>query len=125
MSEAWVSVAPPAENVWEVPAITEDALHRLRLTDQDVDAEQVAAACDEATEVIDQFLDRVETYDTTLVSALHQCAVDLAIDLYRRKDAPFTVAASYSPEEYVTVDRDPLVKVRALLRPYKQRWGVG
>lgn len=117
-------VAAPAVNTWDQAAIVADALAVLRLEATDVDAGRIEADAAEATEQLDAELDRVEVLDTTLVASLHGAAVDLTVSLYRRKDAGTGMAATYTPGGTAAVDVDPLAKVRLLVLPYKQRWGL-
>lgn len=118
------TVTPPAVNTWDVDGILADALTVLRLDPNDADADRVAGACVEATEQLDQDLDATTAIDTELVRTLHQSAVDLAVSLYRRKDAPLGVSSSYSPDEFIAVEADPLAAARRRVLPYKQRWGI-
>ena len=118
-------VAPPAVNSWDLPAITATALATLRISDVDPAAELVATRCQEATELIDVHLDRVDVYDTTVWLSLQGAASDLGVALYRRKDASTGMQVGYSPDTAFNVGDDPLDLVRGVLRGHKQRWGVG
>lgn len=120
-------VPAPAVNLWDQAGIVTDALAVLRLDAADVDADRVTAAADEATEQLDQLLDRTTELDTTTIPSLHGAAVDVTVSLYRRKDAATGVLASYTPAQYmpVAVDADPLAKVRKMIRPWKERASIG
>jgi hypothetical protein len=119
-------IAPPAVNVWDVPAVTDAALATLRLAPTDPAADLVAVRCAEAVELIDVYLDRVEPLDTSVWLALQGAASDLGVALYRRKDASTGMQTGYSPPAAsFDVADDPLDLVRAALRGHKQRFGIG
>jgi hypothetical protein len=53
--------------------------------------------------------------------------VQVTVELYRRKDAPFGVLNSWSENDVgpVRIGTDPLKGVEHLLAPYAHRYGVG
>jgi hypothetical protein len=122
------AVAPPAAAPWDVEDIASRALAILRLDDTDDDAPRVQTAAIEATELADQFLDYAETPWTSsseIPAPVVGGAVNLTVELYRRKDAPFGVADAWSIDgALVHLSADVLKGVRGMLRPYRSRRGV-
>ena len=124
MSDA--SVTPPVANVWDVNDITAQALAVLRMDDTDVDAGRVADAADVATVRLDAYLDAVDPIDTTTMPDVTQAAVELTIEVYRTKDAPWGVLDAWSADTVpVRISSDRLRSIRSLVIPRKQRFGVG
>jgi len=119
-------VAPPVANVWDANDITAQALAVLRMDGTDVDAGRVADAADVATMRLDLYLDRVDQLDTTTMPDLVQAAVELTIEVYRTKDAPWGVLDAWSADTVpVRISSDRLRSIRSLVIPRKQRFGVG
>lgn len=124
MSDA--SVTPPAANGWDVNDIAAQALATLRMESDDVDAGRVADAAEVATRRLDAYLDAVTPIDTTAEPVLVQGAVELTIEVYRTKDAPWGVLDAWSADTVpVRISADRLRSIRGLVVPYKARFGVG
>ena len=118
------TVAPPAVNPWEVALVASQALQVLRLDVGDPDAPRVAELAETACDLIDTDLDRTDPL-TIIAAPLLTAAVEVTIELYRRKDAPFGVLDSWSADgTAVRIPADPLRAHRAVLSRYKQREGV-
>ena len=119
-------VAPPAANVWDVNDIAGQALAVLRMDGTDVDAGRVEDAVDVATRRIDGYLDAVTPIDTTTEPELVQAAVELSIEVYRTKDAPWGVLDAWSADTVpVRISSDRLRSIRSLVITHKERFGVG
>ena len=118
-------VAPPAENVWDVEAITTAALAVLRLDAADVDAGRIGEAAVEATARIDIELDALDPIDTTGNPLYEGPAVSLTVALYRDKDAATGMNVSFTPDRYEPVGGDPTARVRKSLVKLKKRFGCG
>jgi hypothetical protein len=120
-----VTTSAPAIQPWDHDVIVNGALAVLRLMGDDVDAVRIETAEKMATDLLDAELDAVEPM-AVLPDALSGAAVNLTLELYRRKDAPFGVLNAWSVDEIaVRISNDMLRGVRGLVRPYKTRWGVG
>jgi hypothetical protein len=120
-----VVVAPPAANIWDVPAVAAAARAVLRLDSADADAGRIADAAAEATRRIDYEIDAVDPIDTTGNPLYEGPATSLAVVLYRDKDAATGVAASFTPDRYEPVGGDPTARVRKSLVKLKVRFGCG
>ena len=117
-------VAPPAAADWDVEEVAAQALAILRLGSGDVDKDRVQRAAVVACGRVDSFVDRATSSDPT--PAMVDGAVQATINLYRRKDAPFGVADSWSTDTVpVDVPGSPIAGARAEIVPDKHRWGVG
>lgn len=118
--------APPDQTVWwDEPATVAAVLDVLRLDEADPDAARVVGLVAAAGARINDVLDRVDPLPSPPPAPLANAIVTVTVELYRAKDAPPSsidglVAASWRPP---TVD--PVAAVRAMLLPYKQRFGVG
>lgn len=103
-----------------------DALRVLRLPGSDIDVERLTPCVATACELISAFLDRPD--DDPVAgdpSALRTAHYMVAVELYRRKDAPFGVLNAWSPDEGTTrIPTDPLRGVYHIVLPYKADWGV-
>jgi hypothetical protein len=125
----------------QAPAVAAEAASRLRLTAQDPDRGRLEGQARAAMRAIDNRLDLrpatarmsyplgdadvVWTYPAGGAPPdVVESAVQVAIDLLRRKDAPFGVlnAPSLSGEP-VRISRDQLAGVELLLLPYVEGWG--
>jgi hypothetical protein len=114
----------PASHPWDVELVLAGALDVLRLEADDPDADRVASCVLAATDLIDQWLDYAEPL-LDLPADLEVAAVNVTVELFRRKDAPFGVTDSWSVDgAVVRISSDPLRGSRALLRPFKSRRGV-
>jgi hypothetical protein len=128
-----------------IPAIAAAALEQLRVTDVDVDAARIAGKTPAACVAVDAYLDlraydaylavipgRVTyTYGGVTVAAyaageappdVIEAAVQLTVELYRRKDAPFGVFGGFEPAR---ISADQLRGVASLLDPWREGWGIG
>lgn len=114
-----MTVSAPAANVWDLTVIGERAANALRLTEGDDDFPLVALEAAVATSLIDQELDRppadaeadppVEAFDASAVPALVAAAVLRTVAAVKGEADPL----------------DPVALVRAQVRPWKARWGLG
>lgn len=124
MSYVGPLVAPPAVNPWDADALIDRVRSVLRLASGDVDDEALGHAVAEACALIDDELDLVTPF-VVIPVLLEGAAVDLAVERYRRKDAPFGVADAWSIDGgLVRLSSDPMKGVRGLCAPYKARRGV-
>lgn len=123
--------------------IVAGALEQLRLAGDDHDAGRLTRKVPAAFIAIDLDLElrrvagRIEyavapghtvvTYPATGVpSSLLEAAVQLTVELYRRKDASFGVLNAWSPSgEALRISRDQLAGVDSLLAPFREGWGIG
>ena len=118
------------------------ALEQQRLTDDDMDAERVTSKVPAACMAIDLDLElraapgrvfyvvggvTVITYAPGDVPpTVLEAAVQLTVELYRRKDAAFGVLNAWSPTgEALRISRDQLAGVESLLAPWREGWGIG
>jgi hypothetical protein len=129
-----------------IPTIAAAAITQLRLTEADVDAARIAGKAPAACAAIDGYLDlrRFDLYLTPLAGRVTytyggvevtayaagqappdvlDAAVQVTIELYRRKDASFGVLTS-GPEP-VRISADVLRGVASLLDPWREGWGIG
>ena len=124
-------------------AIAAAALGQLRLAGDDHDAARIAGKVPGALGMIDRDLElrpatgrvtytvggvAVVTYAPGDAPAdILEAAVQLTVELYRRKDVAFGVlvnsSASYG--EPTRVSRQQLAGVDSLLAPYREGWGIG
>lgn len=104
-------LAPPDVAVWyDIDATTDEVFGILRLTESDVDADRIRRLVPSVAVQIDQYLDRVNAIIGPPPPDPIQYALVRGCDeLYRAKDQ--TSSPGLSPE------------VRAILRPWKQRFG--
>ena len=118
------TVSAPARLPWDVPAIVTAALDVLRLDPTDDDAGRIADAAQSATELLDSALDYAVA-PTTIPGPVITAAVNLTVELYRRKDAPFGVTDAWSVDgTMVRLSSDVLRGVSGLIRPYRSRRGL-
>ena len=119
------SVVPP----WaDVPSIAQGALDVMRLDATDVDADRIESIATSAVLLVDTYLDRAD--DPLIAPApgpVNDACVQVTIELYRRKDAPFGVLNTWSESDVgpVRIGTDPLKGVEGLLAPYAHRYGIG
>ena len=117
-------VAPPDASVWwDVDQTTADALAILRLTGTDVDAARIRALVPVAGQLVNQFLDATEP-DVSMPAPVAQALTYATVELYRQKDSPPATADDFGLSPGY-VPADPLQPVRAMLAPYRRRWGIG
>lgn len=95
--------APALGAWWDADAALTHVLHRLRLTDADIDADRLADLIPVAGRLVDEHLDRqiAAAADATLQAALEQVVLDLYL---------------FAP--------DPLVNALGMVEPFKERWGI-
>ena len=118
-------VSAPAALPWDVDAVADAALDILRLDAADEDAARILTAAASATELVDQVLD-YETAPASIPSPVFDAAVNLTVELYRRKDAPFGVTDSWSVDgASILLSSDVMRGTRSTLSRYKARWGIG
>lgn len=121
------AAAPRADpEWWDIPAVTAMACEILRIGSDDPDIGRIEFAARVACAAIDDFLDRCEPLPTPTPDPVMQSAAMTTVEIYRRKDAPFGVLNSWSPDDYgpVRIGIDWLNGVRFLLTPYKCGWGI-
>lgn len=117
------AAVPPAANEWVVDDIATAALAVLRLGDPDVDAQRVKDAALVACAQVDHAVDHLEP--TLPTPSMIDSAVQVTVELYRRKDAPFGTADAWSVDTVpVDIPASPLAGVRSELLPDKERWGL-
>ena len=119
--------APPLDDqAWvDMVATYEAVLLALRVTTTDPDAEAIAFAIQAAASLIDQYLDRTDPLPSPPPAPVQAALEQLAIELYRRKDAPFSLLNATVPED-VPVDITGLAAIQSvapLIQPWRQRWG--
>lgn len=124
-------VAPPDTSVWwDETATTAAVLDVLRLEAADVDAGRVAELVAVAGQAINNELD-VDPYAPVLWPApsppapLAQAIINATVRAYRNKDSPTTTADGMMLTAWRPASFDILAEDRALIRPYKRRFGVG
>lgn len=116
-------VPPPAVNLWDTAAIAASALAVLRFGSGDVDEDRVKAAAVAACGLVDHQVDRLEPITPT--ATMTDSAVQVTIELYRRKDAPFGTTNAWSQDTVAAVlAGSPLTGVVGELLPDKERWGL-
>jgi hypothetical protein len=128
----------------QAPAVATEAAGpgRLRLDDADPDRALLDTLAERACRMIDQRLELrpvlgrygyqvapqfyVVTYGTGEAPPdVVEAAVQLTMELYRRKDAPFGVLNAWSPSgEPLRIGRDVLAGVESLLGPHIEGWGL-
>lgn len=122
--------------------IAAGALAQLRLGGTDHDAGRIESKVPAALIAIDLDLELravagriayevqpghvVVTFPAGLVPAsILEAAVQLTVELYRRKDASFGVLNAWSPTgEALRISRDQLAGVDSLLAPFREGWGI-
>lgn len=119
---------PSTVPAWaDVDDIATAARAVLRMDAADQDADRVLEAAASAVALVDNYLDRAE--DPIVPPApqpVTDAAVQVTVELYRRKDAPFGVLNSWSDSDIgpVRIGTDVLKGVESLLSPYAHRYGV-
>lgn len=114
----------PAVLPWDVDAVASAALDILRLDPADADAERIRSAADTATTLVDTFLD-YEVAPDSIPSPVFDAGVNLTVELFRRKDAPFGVTDSWSVDgASVMLSADVMRGTYSMLDPFKSRFGI-
>lgn len=121
--------------------IAAGALAQLRVGGEDQDAGRMASKVPAALIAIDLDLElravagriayevqpghTIVTFPVGFVPAsILEAAVQLTVELYRRKDASFGVLNAWSPTgEALRISRDQLAGVDSLLAPFREGWG--
>jgi hypothetical protein len=122
-----ITVTPPAANPWDLAEVTTRALDVLRLDPADADAGRVGEAAAQAVALVDAELDMPDPYSTAsgIPAPVLEAAVNLTVEGYRRKDAPFGLTDSWSADgAYLRLSADVMKSTKSQLRPYKARRGV-
>ena len=127
VSPEWppVTYAVPA---WaNVASLTDMVLAVLRRDNSDPDAGAIQEYTTAAVLLVDDYLDRAEWPFTVAPQPVTSAIVQVAVELYRRKDAPFGVINNWSDSDIgpVRVPVDWSKGVEYLLDPYAWRFGVG
>ncbi len=118
-------VSAPAGLPWDVDAVAIAALDILRLDPADQDAERINDAAASATELVDSLLD-YDVAPASIPGPVFDAAVNLTVELYRRKDAPFGVTDSWSADgASLMLSSDVYRGVRSSLWRFKSRFGIG
>lgn len=119
---------PTTTPSWGDPdLIAQMALKVLRMDQNHEDVPRVERAAVAAMELVDRYMDRA---DDPLVTPTPQpvtdAAVQVTVEVYRRKDAPFGVLQGFSDTDVgpVRIGSDALKGVESLLMPYSHRYGV-
>lgn len=103
-----------------------DALGVLRVPSTDPDFARLQICVATACELITAFMDRADDDPVTGdPSALRTAHYMVAVELYRRKDAPFGVLNAWSPDEgQLRITNDPMRGVYHIVLPFKRGFGV-
>jgi len=117
-------VTGPAALPWDVDAVAEAALDILRLDPTDEDAARILGAATSATELVDVYLDN-EVAPDLIPNPVFDSAVNLTVELYRKKDAPFGVSDAWGLDgASIRLSSDVMKGQASTLDPYKTRWGI-
>lgn len=122
-------VAMATMPAWYDPVETVgDVLRTLRLDPADPDVTGAIVPCaDAAAVLIDDYLDREAEPlpPAPPPPPIRRAVMMVAIELYRRKDAPFGVLNSWSIDDIpLRIGTDWIKGVENLLLPYKLAWGL-
>jgi len=110
--------------------LTTEAQKILHLGSGDPDLPRLARLAYVVTDEVRQFLDEPLPFDDINQTApipdpVTDACVSVLVEWYRRKDAPFGIVGSWSPDGMaVRVSSDWLDPVHHALQPYRQRFGV-
>lgn len=119
--------APDQTVWWDTPATLARALDVLRLDSGDVDAGRVATLVLAAGARINDVLDRCPDNPVPVPppAPLADAIVQVTVELYRNKDAPPSSIDGLIAQSWRAPSVDPVAGVRAMILPYKQRFGIG
>lgn len=121
-------VAPAAPLPWDLDAMTSRVLGVLRLDPADQDADAVRLATSTGLELVDRYLDFAVVpwaTEATIPEPLRWAGTMLGVECFRRKDAPFGRADSWSVDGAAYILSADIYKgVRSVLERYKSREGV-
>lgn len=119
---------PDTAPTWADPyTIALAAAGVLRINPNHEDFDRLQASAESAIREVDRYLDRA---DDPIVSPtprpIIDASVQVTIEMYRRKDAPFGVLNSWSDTDMgpVRIGTDPMKGVEQMLMPYAHRYGV-
>jgi hypothetical protein len=123
---------PPLTVPWDGdPARVRDAARQTRaMRDGDYDAARVDLATDTVMDLVRTFLDCSIPFDDVnqtqeIPPSLYQACVLATVEGYRRKDATFGLAGSFTADGIpVRITNDWLAPVLQVLAPLKQRFGL-
>jgi hypothetical protein len=123
---------PPAAPAWDGDPATllEEARRVLGLAASDPDMARLASCVDTVMEQVRACVDWAVPFDDAeqaaeIPATIYQACVLATVEGYRRKDATFGLSGSFTADGIpVKISNDWLAPVRALLAPYKQRWGL-
>ena len=107
-----------------------DARHYLGMSASDPDTARLGKVVDTVMEQVRVFLDCEIPFDDVnqtapIASSLYSACLLASVEGYRRKDATFGLAGSFTADGIpVRISNDWLAPVVNLLAPYKQRWGM-
>jgi hypothetical protein len=121
-------IAPPIAHSWDIDAITAEVLAVLRREPgtPDADDARVRSAVERACARLDKYLDALADVLPMDQPELVEAAVELAVEVYRSKDAPFGVLDAWSADAVpVRISSDRLRNVRSLAVAHKSRFGLG
>ena len=121
-------VLPPVANSWDIDVLVPMVLAVLRREPDTADADdpRVRQAVMVATRRLDHYLDATTDVLPMAEPELVEAAVELAVEVYRSKDAPFGVIDAWSADTVpLRISSDRLRNVRSLAVPHKARFGVG
>lgn len=113
----------PATNLWDVDRIVGRSLEVLRLGVDDPDVPRIYDAAQTACRLVDLEVDNADP--APISQTMETAAVQMTIENYRRKDAPFGVVDAWSVDQVAfRISGDPRAGVREMLAGDKTRWGV-
>lgn len=141
MSYSPPTVAAPLALPWALDRVTSSALAVLRLNSDDIDAARIQQKASVATRLINEFLDLAtfpiqwlvpyfgpndpEVMVCVVPPELYEAAINVTVELYRAKDAPFGVSDAWSADgALVRISSDRLKGIRSLITTHKGRWGI-
>lgn len=108
-----------------VDRVAELAMEELRLGSTDLDSTRINRKAAVAADLVARHIGWSEPFPTEWPSTVIDAAITVAVELYRRKDAPFGIAGAWSQDgEVMRVSADPLAGVKAQLAPYRRAWGI-
>jgi len=121
--------SPPYVGDWwrlDHDTIVTRALAVMRMNSvSDPDLQRVSDAADAAGRLIDDRLDRCTPLPVTTPEPILAAAVEVTVEMYRRKDAPFGTVGGWADQAVpLPIYPDPLGGVWPMIACYRQRMGV-
>jgi hypothetical protein len=121
--------SPPLIGDWwrvEHDHIVTRALAVMRMdSPTEPDLQRVNMAADAAGRLIDDRLDRCTPLPVVTPEPILTAAVEVTVEMYRRKDAPFGTVGGWADGAVAApIYPDPLSGVWPMIAPYRQRMGV-